>query len=81
VFVYLNDTDMVSSMFRRLTKEANLVDFHFHDLRHEAISRIVLYRRQLSIYEVMRMVGHTSLEMLNRYANLRGDELAVKFNQ
>lgn len=81
VFQYLNNTDMVSSMFRKLIRQAGIVDFHFHDLRHEAISRIVIYRRNISIYEVMRMVGHSSIEMLNRYANLRGDELAVKFNQ
>lgn len=80
VFKHLNNTDMVSSMFRKLTREAGIVDFHFHDLRHEAISRIVLTKRNLTVYEIMRMVGHNSLEMLNRYANLRGDELADKFN-
>jgi integrase len=53
-------------------------DLRFHDLRHEAISRIVLKQRHLSVFEIMKIVGHSSIEMLNRYANLRGEELSRK---
>ncbi len=80
VFMFLQDTGTVSAVFRKMVRQAGIEDFHFHDLRHEAISRIVLYRRQMTIYEIMKMVGHSSLEMLNRYANLRGDELSARFN-
>ena len=52
------------------------MNFRFHDLRHEAISRMVLYKRQLSVFEIMRIVGHSNAEMLHRYANLRGDEMS-----
>lgn len=69
---------VVSALFSRIVKEVGLVDFRFHDLRHEGISRFVLKQRNFSIYEIMRIVGHSSPEMIDRYANLRGDELANK---
>lgn len=61
--------------FRQYLKAAGVVDFRFHDLRHEAVSRMVLNKRQLSVFEIMKIVGHSSTQMLNRYANLRGEEL------
>lgn len=70
----------VSNMFHRYVAEAGIKNLTFHDLRHEAISRIVLFKRQLSVFEIMKIVGHRSLEMLNLYANLRGDELVDRMN-
>ena len=55
-----------------------IADLRWHDLRHEAISRMVLKQRHLSVFEIMDIVGHSSIEMLKRYTNLRGDELAAK---
>lgn len=78
VFHTLGIPDSVSAGFHKISMDAGLVDFRFHDLRHEAISRMVLYKRQLSVFEIMKIVGHKSIEMLDRYANLRGDELAAK---
>lgn len=71
---------IVSTMFARFAKEAGIQNLRFHDLRHEAISRMVLNKRKLSTYEIMRIVGHSSLAMLNRYANLRGEELADRMD-
>lgn len=53
-----------------------LVDFHFHDLRHEAISRFV--EKGLGIMEVAAITGHKDFRMLKRYYHPREDELAVK---
>lgn len=78
VFHTLGNPNSVSASFHRYVLESGIVGLRFHDLRHEAISRMVLYKRQLSVFEIMKIVGHSSLEMLNRYANLRGDELAHK---
>ena len=72
------DAPVVSAMFHEHVVGAGLIDFRFHDLRHEGISRFVLQQRNFSIYEVMKIVGHSSPEMIDRYANLRGDELAQK---
>ncbi|OXC75674.1 site-specific integrase [Caballeronia sordidicola] len=76
----LSQPHTVSTMFARFAKEAGLHNFRFHDLRHEAISRMILFKRKLSTFEIMRIVGHSSLDMLNRYANLRGEELVGRMD-
>lgn len=48
----------------------------FHDLRHEAVSRL-FERTTLSEVQIMRISGHKSHRMLMRYANLRGSDLAA----
>lgn len=47
---------------------------------HEAISRMVLHKRKLSPFEIMKIVGHSSLAILNRYANLRGSDLVDRMD-
>lgn len=49
---------------------------HFHDLRHEAISR--LFERGLNVMEVAAISGHKTLAMLHRYTHLRAEDLARK---
>lgn len=78
VFHSLGTPECVSGLFHKYVQQAGVSGLRFHDLRHEAISRMVLYKRQLSVFEIMKIAGHKSLEMLNRYANLRGDELSHK---
>ena len=80
VFHALGKPGPVSAGFHKFVLDASLKDFRFHDLRHEAISRMVLYKRKLSVFEIMAIVGHSSTEMLVRYANLRGDELAHRMD-
>lgn len=80
VFHRLGTPIVVSAGFHKHTRSAGLVDFRFHDLRHEAISRMVLYKRKLSVFEIMTIVGHSEMKMLLRYANLRGDELADRMD-
>ena len=75
VFHRLGTPGSVSGMFHRYTLAAGVIDYRFHDLRHEAISRMVFFKRELSVFEIMKIAGHKSLDMLNRYANLRGEEL------
>lgn len=59
--------------FERLRTRAQLSDFHFHDLRHEAISR--LFERGLSMAEVGAISGHKALPSLQRYIHLRARDL------
>ena len=56
-------------------KQAGLQDFHFHDLRHEGISRY-MERGDLTPQEVMTISGHKTLSMLSRYTHLRISTLA-----
>ncbi len=74
----LGTANSASQGFHDLSKSAGLLDFRFHDLRHEAVSRMVLNKPQYTVYEIMQIVGHSSLAMFQRYAKLRGEELAWK---
>lgn len=55
---------------------AGCVDLKFHDLRHEATSRL-FERTQLSDTQIMKITGHKSQRMLMRYANLRASDLSA----
>lgn len=51
----------------RLIRRAQIEDLHFHDLRHEAISR--LFELGLTVPEVASISGHRTLSQLMRYAH------------
>ena len=53
-----------------------LVDVRFHDLRHEATSR--LFEKGLNPFEVASMTGHKSMQMLKRYTHVQASRLAAK---
>lgn len=53
-------------------------DLHFHDLRHEAVSRLV--EGGLSDQEVASISGHKSMQMLRRYTHLRAEDLVTKLD-
>lgn len=50
-------------------------DLHFHDLRHEATSRLA---ERLQLHELMRVTGHKDTRMLARYYHPRPEDLAKK---
>lgn len=60
----------------RLLLKAGIVNLHFHDLRHEAISR--LFEKGLSIPEVALISGHRDFRQLFRYTHLRAEDLVDK---
>jgi len=60
----------------RLTKRAGLDDLHFHDLRHEAISR--LFELGLTVPEVASISGHRTLSQLMRYAHASHASIRAK---
>lgn len=66
----------ISYAFIRACKRAGLTDLHFHDIRHEAITR--LFERGFNVMEVSSISGHKTLQMLKRYTHLRAEELAKK---
>lgn len=53
-----------------------LMDLRFHDLRHEATSR--LFELGLNPVEVAAITGHKTLQMLKRYTHLRAEDLAKR---
>jgi integrase len=58
------------------TSPTFLLDIRFHDLRHEAASR--LFERGLNMMEVASVTGHKTLAMLKRYTHLRAEDIALK---
>jgi integrase len=57
----------------RLRIKGNIEDLHFHDLRHEAISRF--FEKGLSIPEVALISGHKDVRMLFRYTHLKAEDI------
>jgi len=66
----------ITTAFMRITARAGLDDLRFHDLRHEATSR--LFEKGFNTVEVATITGHKTLEMLKRYTHLRGADLASR---
>jgi integrase len=63
----------VSSSFTRACKALKIEDLHFHDLRHEATSR--LFEAGYQIQEVALVTGHNDWKILQRYTQLRPEDL------
>ena len=57
----------LQNAWKRLIKRSGLNDLHFHDLRHEAISRFI--KKGLTIPEAASINGHKAQSMLLRYAH------------
>ncbi|WP_280337906.1 tyrosine-type recombinase/integrase [Salinicola acroporae] len=67
-----------TKLWNQAKKQARLDDFRFHDLRHEAVSRLV--EAGLSDQEVAAISGHKSMQMLRRYTHLRAEDLVAKLD-
>ena len=68
--------DSITQAFDRACTRAELEGLRFHDLRHEATSR--LFEKGLNPMEVATITGHKDLRMLRRYTHLRAEDLARK---
>jgi len=66
------------SLWDRLVLRAKIENLHFHDLRHEAISRF--FERGLSVPEVALISGHRDFKMLFRYTHLKAEDVAKKLS-
>lgn len=67
------------AFFRRVVPASGLEDFHFHDLRHEAISRLA-ESGKFQLIELQAISGHRDGRMLQRYAHLCAGNLAEKMD-
>ena len=66
----------LSGEFLKLCRRKGIDNLHFHDLRHEATSR--LFEKGLNPVEVATITGHKDPRMLMRYTHLRAEDLARK---
>lgn len=67
----------LDALFRKLKNISGVADLHFHDTRHEAITRLA---RKLDVLALARMVGHKDLRQLQTYYNETAAELATRLD-
>jgi integrase len=65
--------DNITTAWRNVMKDAGIQNFRFHDTRHDFASKLVM--KSVDLYSVQRLLGHTSIEMTQRYAHLAPDHL------
>jgi len=65
--------DGMRASYNKAVKRAGIVGLTFHDLRHEATSR--LCEKGLPIMTVQAITGHKSTQMLKRYTHISGKAL------
>jgi integrase len=63
--------------FQAACRRAGIENFTWHDLRHEALSRLA-ERGDMSVLELAAVSGHKTLQMLKRYTHLQAEKLAEK---
>ena len=71
------DAESRDSVFRAAVKRCKIDNLHFHDTRHEAITRLA---KRLEILDLARVTGHKNLNELLTYYEASGDELAERLN-
>jgi len=69
--------DVITQAFARACERAEIEDLRFHDLRHEATSRLA---ERLEMHELMKVTGHKDPRMLARYYHPRAADLAKKLD-
>lgn len=74
--VWMMRPDSITQAFERICSAAGIEGLTFHDLRHEATSR--LFEKGLNPMEVAAITGHKTLQMLKRYTHLRAEDLAAR---
>jgi integrase len=68
----------LSGEFLKLCRRTEIDDLRFHDLRHEATSR--LFEKGLNPVEVATITGHKDTKMLMRYTHLRAEDLVGRLS-
>jgi integrase len=63
----------ITTIFPRAKNSLGIVDLHFHDLRHEGVSR--LFEQGYQIHEVALISGHRDWKMLARYTQIKAKDL------
>jgi len=63
----------IDALFRKARDKALIEDLHFHDTRHEAVTRLA---RVFDILSLARVIGHKDLRMLQVYFNPSAEDLA-----
>lgn len=65
--------------YERAVARSGISDFTFHDLRHDALTRLA--RLGFNVLELRAISGHTTANMLQRYVSIDAGDLSDKFKQ
>ncbi|MFC2135323.1 tyrosine-type recombinase/integrase [Bacteroidota bacterium] len=72
--------DFITHRFKSYVLKAKInPKLNFHSLRHTFASWLV--QRGVSIYQVSKLLGHSSISVTEIYSHLRNDDLRVSINQ
>jgi integrase len=71
--VFGMSAEAMKRSFGRLVRKLEIGDFHFHDLRHTAITHYA--RAGLNPIQLSVISGHKDIRMLQRYTHLKAEEL------
>jgi integrase len=71
--------ETLKQAYPRAVARAGIEDFTFHDLRHDALTRLA--KLGLNILELRAISGHTTANMLQRYVSIDASELAQKLSK
>ena len=63
------------ALWRKIRNRAGIDDLHFHDSRHEAVTRL---SKKLNVLELARMIGHKDIRELMTYYEDDAEEVAGK---
>ena len=77
--VFSMNSDSITQAMRQACQRAGIIDLHFHDLRHEAISRL-FENTDLDVMEIKAISGHRTMQMLARYTHLRTTRLVGRLD-
>lgn len=64
----------IKKAWMKLLEDAKIEDFHWHDLRHDFASRLVM--AGVSLYTVQKLLGHKKTDQTMKYAHLAPDFIA-----
>ena len=73
--VFRYESGTLSQAMGYACSNAGIENLTFHDLRHEAITRL-FERSQMRQIEVARVSGHKTMQMLSRYTHLSTEHIA-----
>jgi integrase len=61
--------------WEKALKQAGIVDFHWHDLRHTSASYMAM--SGVSLVEISKILGHRTMQMVSRYSHLSEGHIVV----
>jgi integrase len=73
-----NQINNIRKSWTTLLKEAGITGFRFHDLRHDFASQLVM--KGVDLYVVKELLGHSSIQVTERYAHLAPKQLEDAVN-